>query len=1194
MSVRSLLGFWLVKGANDRLPLGVDDRSNIGLALDSILDDGIELCAEIGEATGMSVGLLLGFRLVDGDGAAEELPVGLYELPVGLDEGANIGLSIGLALIDGVELGTELGETTGIAVGSLLGFGLVDGANDGLPLGRIGDSVGVIVWVLAGSDVGPTEGDDVWVNAGPMVRCSVGHGVGPLLVGVSVGEAAGTSVGAAMKPSDGEKVRNGAGEEAGLPVRGSVSVAVGPLLGIGEGSKIELSLGSMLNDGIELGKELCETTGISVGTLLGDWLVDVGGADVGVLGEELAEPIGMSIGPLLGDWLVGGEGAVDGVLLGLDEEPEIRLLLGSRLTDEGNELGTKLVRTSVDPLLVDLDGNEDGLPLGVDVISVIEPSLGSALNDDGNELGTELGETNGVYVGPLLGAGLVEGDGEDDGLALGPDTASEIGDLLGSTLKVDGNELGGALSETSRISVGPLLGDWLVDSDGDGAWLVDIDGVADGCPMGRGDWSFTGLSLGSLVNDDGPELGNELGETVGIFTGPLLGAWLFEAKGANDGLPLAIDAGSKTGPSLGSRLIDGTELSVELGETTRILIGLLLGAILVDTDVAGVAMPFGVNEGSKIGLLLGSRLTDGPDLGTELGETTRVCVGPPLCAWLVEAEGVKDGPELGSLLGSLLVDVDGVEEGCLRGLDDGSIRGLWLGSMFNDELGAELGETSGMSVGPVLGSRLFDCDISDDGDRVGLIDGPETGFVLGLTLKNEDTEVGCELGEATRISVGPLLGTLNDDCDGTDDGLVDGSETELSLGLELSEGTKLVVELGETAGMSVGPLLGSLLFDGDGANDEVPVWLDDGFGVGHWNGSVLSEEGDADVGGCDLGKTTGISVEPLLVGWLVDIDGDDDDDDGPQLGLVFDETDGPWLGALDVDGGVTDDELPLGLDDGYETGLSLGSRLTDGTIWGVVLGEDSGISVLPMLGRLLDNGDGDGVDAGLPSGCNVDGLPLEFDDGPEMGRELGETDGIFVGPPLGALLIDIDGVEDSFPLGLVDGAFSGLSLGSLLDDDESELGSELGEATGISLGPWVGTWLVAAEGASDELGLKLGEASGISVRKVLGTLLAVGDGEADGLLLGPKDTSFAGVSLGLRLTGTELGAVLDETTGMSVGPLLGRMLDDGKDANDGLSLGPEERSKIGLMLGSGLVNSTELGVELGEATGMSVGPLLGT
>ena len=42
--------------------------------------------------------------------------------------------------------------------------------------------------------------------------------------------------------------------------------------------------------------------------------------------------------------------------------------------------------------------------------------------------------------------------------------------------------------------------------------------------MGRGDWSFTGLSLGSLLNDDGPELGNELGETAGIFTGPLLGA----------------------------------------------------------------------------------------------------------------------------------------------------------------------------------------------------------------------------------------------------------------------------------------------------------------------------------------------------------------------------------------------------------------------------------------------------------------------------------------------------------------------------------------------------------------------------------------------------------------------------------------------------------------------------------------------
>jgi hypothetical protein len=74
--------------------------------------------------------------------------------------------------------------------------------------------------------------------------------------------------------------------------------------------------------------------------------------------------------------------------------------------------------------------------------------------------------------------------------------------------------------------------------------------------------------------------------------------------------------------------------------------------------------------------------------------------------------------------------------------------------------------------------------------------------------------------------------------------------------------------------------------------------------------------------------------------------------------------------------------------------------------------------------------------------------------------------------------------------------------------------------------------------------------------------------------------------------GTELGVELDESTGISVGPLLGRLRVDG-GTDDGLALGRADGSRIGLLLGLRLTDGTE-SAELGVDTGISVGPALGS
>ena len=74
--------------------------------------------------------------------------------------------------------------------------------------------------------------------------------------------------------------------------------------------------------------------------------------------------------------------------------------------------------------------------------------------------------------------------------------------------------------------------------------------------------------------------------------------------------------------------------------------------------------------------------------------------------------------------------------------------------------------------------------------------------------------------------------------------------------------------------------------------------------------------------------------------------------------------------------------------------------------------------------------------------------------------------------------------------------------------------------------------------------------------------------------------------------GTELGVELDECTGLSVGPMLGRLRVDG-GTDDGLPFGRDDGSRIGLLLGVRPTDGTE-SAELGADTGISVGPALGS
>jgi hypothetical protein len=93
----------IVDGTEEGISLGLLSPSPVGAALGSRL--GFGLGDKLVETNGLSVGPLLGVRLVDGE---------YDEVPVGLDVGCNVGVALGCKLNDGTELGSELGESVGL------------------------------------------------------------------------------------------------------------------------------------------------------------------------------------------------------------------------------------------------------------------------------------------------------------------------------------------------------------------------------------------------------------------------------------------------------------------------------------------------------------------------------------------------------------------------------------------------------------------------------------------------------------------------------------------------------------------------------------------------------------------------------------------------------------------------------------------------------------------------------------------------------------------------------------------------------------------------------------------------------------------------------------------------------------------------------------------------------------------------
>jgi hypothetical protein len=163
-----------------------------------------------------------------------------------------------------------------------------------------------------------------------------------------------------------------------------------------------------------------------------------------------------------------------------------------------------------------------------------------------------LGETAGNAVGPLLGAPLVEAEGVDDGLPFG------LADGFEAKTGID-------VGEASGTSVMPLL--------------VAGDGANDGLLLALDEGSDFGLLLSSPLKDDGTGLGAEVGETCGIFVGPLLEGCSAAVDGAGEELSLGLDDNSLTGMLLRSPFtLVGKEVGDKLWETTGISVELLLGA----------------------------------------------------------------------------------------------------------------------------------------------------------------------------------------------------------------------------------------------------------------------------------------------------------------------------------------------------------------------------------------------------------------------------------------------------------------------------------------------------------------------------------------------------------------------------------------------------------------------------------------
>jgi hypothetical protein len=551
--------------------------------------------------------------------------------------------------------------------------------------------------------------------------------------------------------------------------------------------------------------------------------------------------------------------------------------------------------------------------------------------------------------------------------------------------------------------------------------LVDTEGVVDDLPLGLDEGVFKGLSLASMLNDEGLELGIELG-TVWVSVRPLLGTIPVDTEGVVDELPLGLDEGLFKRLWLGSMLNDDVELGVEDW------------------------FPFGLDDGSWTGSLLGSRLNvECKVVGEDQGESTGSFVGP--------------------LLGFSLVDVDGADDELPLGVDDGF-------EEIRTELGVELGMASGASVGSLLGVWAVDGNGAKEWLALGLDDGSLTRVLLGFRLNLEGKVVCKELGDSTGLFAGSMFGTLLIDMDGAND--------ELPLGLDdkYEMGTELGVALREASGTTVGWLLDSWLVDGDGNEEKCSLGLDEGSLSGPLLGS-RPNDGDTELGVA----VGGIPVGLLFGGWLVASDGVEEKlplgvDDGSSRP----NSEGTRVDAEeDVGSAVIWSSFRVGLevvvdagdDDGAcvppttnVDGILVGSEVDDGSAvsrWS----RRVGLFVWSVVGAVLD-----GNDVAVEMGGNV--AATLFSVGLKVITESGNVDGAIVPPSLlNSEGIGVDAAVEvgstvycsPFLVGLVVLAAVGDDVGvevswSLLNGDGAEVNVDSGETVvdagddeGASLSP---------------------------------------------------------------------------------------------------------------------------------------------
>jgi hypothetical protein len=247
----------------------------------------------------------------------------------------------------------------------------------------------------------------------------------------------------------------------------------------------------------------------------------------------------------------------------------------------------------------------------------------------------------------------------------------------------------------------------------------------------------------------------------------------------------------------------------------------------------------------------------------------------------------------------------------------------------------------------------------------------------------------------------------------------------------------------------------------------------------------------------------------------------------------------------------------------------LGTAEFDGLELGIVLGAAESDGWKLTLGVMLGAADSDGVELGVV-----------------LGVVLGTTDsdGVELGVVLGIVLgtTDSDGVK----LGIVLGGALGLGVGILLG---FELGPVLGIMLCVLLGCIEGSMLGAAEGDGSVAGttvgfeLTLGCELGVSLGCIEGSVLGPVEGD------GPAPLGFAlGVLDGIGLLdGISLGFELGSLVGVLLGFELGVL--DGLLLRDGLMDGPALGSLLGMPERLGWVVNIRDGALLGAVTVGSTG-----